>query len=77
MQRPWLVPVYTMLGIPLGLYIGHIGGVDVMSAEVVVISVVAVAGLNIWFFAFLRPKFWRQQKGTDERAAGEPATGEP
>jgi hypothetical protein len=54
LQRPWLFPIYTVLGVPLGLYLSG-GAVKVLgNATVILIGVGCVAALNAWFFISLR-----------------------
>jgi hypothetical protein len=66
MQKPWLFPIYTLLGIPLGICIGSItGGVNTTSPEALILAVCVIAAINVWFFAFARPKFWRDRKNAE------------
>jgi len=61
LRRPWLFPVYTLLGVPLGLYLGG-DAVKVLNYPTVIfIFVGCIAALNVWFFASLKQTL-RDQK---------------
>lgn len=50
LKRPWLFPIYAVIGAVRGLYFG---GPRIFSVEVVAIAVGVIAVLNLWFFVSL------------------------
>lgn len=51
LRRPWLFPIYTLIGGALGLIFG---GPKVISAGVIIVALAVIALLNAWFFVSLK-----------------------
>jgi hypothetical protein len=51
LKRPWLFPIYTVIGGVLGLVFG---GPKVISTAVIIVALVIIALLNAWFFVSLK-----------------------
>ena len=71
LRRPWLFPIYTVLGVPLGLYLSRDAVKVLNNATVILIGVGCVAAINVWFFASLRQTL-RDQKRVPVEEQGNP-----
>jgi len=71
LRRPWLFPVYTVLGVLIGLYFGGDAVRVLNNLTVILIGVACIAALNVWFFASLRQTL-RELKRVPVEALGNP-----
>jgi hypothetical protein len=51
LTRPWLVPIYSIIGAGLGLWFASPGGVSVIALA---IAAGVVSAVNMWFFWSLK-----------------------